>query len=244
MNNENLHITLGMSGKMGSGKDYATDYLISEYEKRGLKVTKLAFADALRDEVNELAEMFYSKMNKDTEHPSEVMQELANKMNTSVMEIISMYDEFMRDDDYNAGVFNCHERRSNRQRALLQYWGTEVRRAQNTNYWVEQAKKKAISLHEEGYNIVIIVDCRFPNEADGVKELNGKVIRVEVRSTIQAHRLGGRGTSFDIQSLTHSSETSLDDYSKFDYIFHSNNKTDLANMMSFVDLSLTEITAD
>jgi len=61
-------------------------------------------------------------------------------------------------------------------RALLQNYGTEVRRRDNPNYWVHQWK---YNLHrfplERG---VITDDVRFLNEAQAIKDLGGTIIRL------------------------------------------------------------------
>lgn len=59
----------------------------------------------------------------------------------------------------------------------------------------------------------IITDVRFPNEADEVIKKEGILIRVE------------RGDKFDQSlsaTLTHASETSLDDYEHFNYVLDNN----------------------
>lgn len=62
-------------------------------------------------------------------------------------------------------------------RALMQNYGTDVRRKDNPDYWVEKYGKKIDSLGD--YNIVTD-DVRFLNEADAVKLAGGVIIRVVV----------------------------------------------------------------
>lgn len=76
-------------------------------------------------------------------------------------------------------------------RALLQNYGTEVRRADNPDYWVNEWKVTA-NLHPR----VICDDVRFLNEAQAVKDMGGLVIRIE---------------RYDMESADqHSSETEMD----------------------------------
>lgn len=56
----------------------------------------------------------------------------------------------------------------------------------------------------------IITDCRFPNEADAVKSRGGIIVRVNRT----ARELGGRDPK-------HESETALDAYQGFDFIFQN-----------------------
>lgn len=79
-------------------------------------------------------------------------------------------------------------------RNLLQRMGTEVgRELFGQNFWVDQAIKRA----EDGSRIVF-ADCRFPNEADAIKKLGGKMFRIERDGVTAAN--------------AHISETALDDY--------------------------------
>jgi hypothetical protein len=58
-------------------------------------------------------------------------------------------------------------------RNLLQIYGTEYRRAQNLDYWVEAWR----ALHPSGH--WLIPDIRFENEAQMVRQRDGIIIRVE-----------------------------------------------------------------
>lgn len=62
-------------------------------------------------------------------------------------------------------------------RALLQNYGTEVRRRDDENYWAKQWKSKAYSELLRG-NSVVVDDVRFLNEAEAVRELGGIIVRL------------------------------------------------------------------
>lgn len=84
-------------------------------------------------------------------------------------------------------------------RELMQRLGTECgRELMGENIWVNTALD---NLNFDGYYAV--ADCRFPNEAQAIKERNGKVIRI-IRPGV------GPANS-------HASETSLDDW-RFDAV--------------------------
>lgn len=61
-----------------------------------------------------------------------------------------------------------------RMRALLQEWGTEYRRSQRDDYWVSIMREKLA-----GADRACISDVRFPNEANLVRELGGRVWVIE-----------------------------------------------------------------
>ena len=85
-------------------------------------------------------------------------------------------------------------------RELLQWYGTEFRRAEDPDYWVKAMLHELDMLEiHNGYDGVIIDDVRFPNEADLVKNNDGYLIRI-------APYVGWDKPS------DHASETALDSY--------------------------------
>jgi hypothetical protein len=86
--------------------------------------------------------------------------------------------------------------------ALLQWWGTDLRRNQfGENYWVN---KTVARIKEENPDIALITDTRFPNEAQAVKDLGGYTLNVT--------RLNADGSLFVApdRPANHVSETALD----------------------------------
>ena len=57
---------------------------------------------------------------------------------------------------------------------LLQWWGTDYRRAQDPGYWT----KKLFANIPSDTDIALITDVRFPNEFMGVKERHGYTVNV------------------------------------------------------------------
>jgi hypothetical protein len=76
-------------------------------------------------------------------------------------------------------------------RALMQEYGTEVRRGDNPNYWTEKWAQAI-----QGLDNVLVDDCRFLNEAKAVRDNEGIIIRVR--------RIDQTNTG------THQSETEMD----------------------------------
>lgn len=91
-----------------------------------------------------------------------------------------------------------------KQRTLLQWWGTEYRRNQDTNYWVNRLREQ---IEAEKPRIALIADMRFPNEVSWIKSdpATGFVCRVD--------RLG-----YDNKSK-HESEHALDFMAEEDWHF-------------------------
>lgn len=65
-----------------------------------------------------------------------------------------------------------------KQRTLLQWWGTDYRRAVDPDYWIN---KLAERLAKDKPEIALITDMRFPNEMAFVQEY-GDAIKVERRN--------------------------------------------------------------
>ncbi len=74
-------------------------------------------------------------------------------------------------------------------RRLLQWWGTDLRRAQDQMYWVKKAERKAIEVSEQGFTPVF-TDVRFPNEAEMIRDHGGIIVRVSAPLLTRERRLG------------------------------------------------------
>lgn len=74
-------------------------------------------------------------------------------------------------------------------RQLLQWWGTDLRRAQDPEYWV----KKGVEAIEEAAtyaSLIVVTDVRFANEAEVIRDLGGIVIEVYADEAVRKQRLG------------------------------------------------------
>lgn len=90
-------------------------------------------------------------------------------------------------------------------RDMLQKRGTEEgRHVFGEDIWIRTLEAWIGSFVAAGAYRFVITDVRFPNEADWVKMMGGRVVRVE-----------GRG-GLDGPLAFHPSETALDGYDKFD----------------------------
>lgn len=67
---------------------------------------------------------------------------------------------------------------SKRIRILLQWWGTEYRRAQDELYWI-----KRLSRQMTFRGRYVVSDVRFKNEADAIKSAGGEVWLIHGRET-------------------------------------------------------------
>src|SRR6267378_5317093 len=92
--------------------------------------------------------------------------------------------------------------------AILQYFGTEVMRKKNPDYWVHVLADK---IEVEKPAIAVVTDVRFPNEVAWVKNHDGFLVEVI--------RLNEDGTRYydPNRDKNHASEPSLDQYLGWDW---------------------------
>lgn len=227
MNNIKIY---GFSGKIGVGKNYIAEQQFGKklYNK-GYIIHILAFADQTK-------------------------YELGSRLNLSKDDFITEMD-----DTYNLLFIN----KDADTRKKLQIYGTEYCRNggeisiknkftiyNQPNIWIRglylQIKNILLKSYEAEKNIFIITDVRFINEANFIKSLNGKNIRINstTRNTTkileEAHK--NFSSKEDInnyvnQVKNHESETNLDDYI-FDYVL--NNEPNM-NIDNYIDEIINNI---
>lgn len=103
-------------------------------------------------------------------------------------------------------------------RRLLQWWGTDFRRAQDPDYWVKKAEVTAIQHLEDGL-IPVFTDVRFPNEAKLIRDRQGILVLVTASEKVREERLG-------MAPPNHESETALDSWDDWDYVIDSSGLTE------------------
>lgn len=108
--------------------------------------------------------------------------------------------------DFTSDGLVFHEAGPMTAREFMQYFGTDVCRKIHPNIWTDRLLK---NIEEESPLIAIIDDCRFPNEADAIQSVGGKVVKLT------------RAPFKD----SHSSESALDNYEKFDAVIDNSNAT-------------------
>lgn len=66
-------------------------------------------------------------------------------------------------------------------RNILQWWGTEYRRAQNPGHWVAAAQQTILGLWAQPMppSSIVVTDVRFPNEAELIRNLGGFIWKIE-----------------------------------------------------------------
>lgn len=97
---------------------------------------------------------------------------------------------------------------------ILQWWGTELRRSSDSEYWVKRLYEE---IERDKPEVALITDVRFPNEGDAVRARGGY--------TVNLTRLNVDGTLYVDPSrpADHISETAMDSYN-WDYKLFSKSK--------------------
>lgn len=163
---------VGLSGRIGSGKDVAAQVLVREFG-----FTILRFSDELKMEV-------FTRLRRT----------LGAHLYTSYPMKWDQLDDEGRDREIWALLT---ERKDAVTRALLQEYGTDVRRADDPEYWVQKWRNRLVGLRYSGVEYVVVPDVRFVNEVQAIQAEGGVLVRIE--------RPGNPGLP-----SAHSSETELD----------------------------------
>lgn len=72
-------------------------------------------------------------------------------------------------------------------RKLLQWWGTDYRRAQEENYWIDRLNEVYKTSIEDPTTIVFVDDVRFKNEVDFIHKHKGNVLWLERDTELDNH---------------------------------------------------------
>ena len=168
---DKLHI-IALTGQAGSGKDTAADMLVG-----ACRFTKLAFADALRREVA-------AAFGLDVDNMQSLLSDRAAKETpTTRLALIECRDfGFIGAVALANRATVTHEwaTMGRTPRQILQWWGTEYRRAQRLDYWTSTLYSHLHQLHKlDGRTRFVITDCRFENESALVRSLGGVVWQIE-----------------------------------------------------------------
>jgi hypothetical protein len=150
-----VSLLIGFGYRARQGKDLAVQAIV-EARREQLDVRRYAFADELKREYTEACEKAGSSY------------ELIQSMRVTHNLPDWVQYEFGSDMTDPLCPFG-------KQRTLLQWWGTEYRRAVDPFYWVKKLKARLL---EDNPKVALISDMRFPNEALFIKVNGGYTVEV------------------------------------------------------------------
>lgn len=159
---------IGLTGPAGSGKDTIADLLAVH-----AGFTKMAFADTLRTEV----------MLAFAIDPSFLTQRETKEIPMRCLALCRCLDE-----GFVARMIVMHTLKGlpldldapRSPRQIMQWWGTDYRRHQSNDYWVNALLKRAnYLLGQRLASRIVVTDCRFADEVDAVRiALGGQLWQV------------------------------------------------------------------
>lgn len=187
-----LILAFGFEARSGKGECCDTIYKKHSLEHGGsYNILRISFATRLRDEIHDAMTAHWKQHFPGIARVHKDDHQLAMKI---VCEWAGVeYDRNPVFDDLNP---------FGKQRKLQQWWGTELRRAENPRYWLNHVEGQIATAVPD---VVLLDDLRFPNEHEWVRA-NG----IAVKTT----RLGHAPISNGIPG--HVSEQALANH-KFDY---------------------------
>jgi len=189
---------IGFAGKAGSGKTTAARHLATLLDR---PTRVIPMAQVLRDEV----EAFLRQVGADAQVPL-LYGNQDDKVTVFSIDQRRALDACPRWDDFiavNREIQTEPGRTALSVRRILQWWGTEYRRAQDPDYWTKAWQRKVASL-DLAREHVLVDDVRFANELATLKSFAGRFVKII--------RPGFDGAG------NHASETSLDDFDGWDAV--------------------------
>jgi len=195
----NKKIIIGISGKLGTGKDTVAKFIkkkINDYKINNVPLTTsiISFGDPLKNETSTVYK-FHKKLCY-TQEGKESYIEFEMLPN----------DPRIPPNSKKIGI-NTYK---NKVRIVLQWYGTDVKRKEDPNYWLKMMDQEILRLKNDP-TIIIIPDVRFINEFNYIsKKPNNFNFRLEPYKNY----IYGKNSN-------HASETELDPYlNRFDCVFN------------------------
>jgi len=188
---------IAIGNRARNGKGTAAEAIVEHCDRIMKPVLHIGWADALRNEVTNaireyggnVKELLMRGVQIDEDRDGFVHHRIPSWVEAEsnpIIELLSPYGKHPK---------------------LLQWWGTDYRRAQDVNYWVKQGMQTVNNFIKKYPNgVVLISDTRFLNEAQAVKDAGGVILLVS--------RINNDGTFYRDPSRDpdHISETQLDNY--------------------------------
>ena len=197
---------IGFAGKAASGKTTAAKFLL---QQESLQIKVIPMATMLREEVVQ----FLQQAGAD-EYVPLVFGDQKDKVTVFYIDESKALASCEKWADFATAHAEIQDRKGFSAvsvRRILQWWGTEYRRAQDPDYWTKAWERKLATVDLQSTH-VLVDDVRFINELKVIKKHGGVFVRVV--------RPGFDGAN------NHSSENSLDGYQGWDLVIDNNGSLD------------------
>lgn len=209
-----------VSGKIAAGKDTIAPLILRILDPENDTVN-VNFGAFLKDEATEVINIVRDMLEATDEAIAERVAEQMNvPMKNALFAIGCVRDEIRQ----GVGPVDGWDKTAGN-RLLLQFWGTETRRAQVNDYFVNRGVQRVAECFAMNKS-VFVTDARFTNELEGMTELGFTSFRIDVSPEEQKKRFFKReGKELQYEATLHPSETALDDYPNFDSRLLTDNMT-------------------
>lgn len=161
-------ITIGLTGLAGAGKDTVADTLVTH-----AGFSKIAFADALRAEVAhafQLGDRFGILSDRATKEQPNRLLTMWQCNDLDFVEMVAAIEDAWMTKEFLDRPYSP--------RQVMQWWGTEYRRARQPNYWSTKVALQIAAGIARDQPKWVVTDCRFENEARAVRSLGGEIWQV------------------------------------------------------------------
>lgn len=197
---------VSFSGKIASGKDTLANALQMNLKKDlNVNFEIISFGYFLKDELKDFIDNLYFDE-----------RILSNIFQISIDDIKKCKEILYTEE--NRDIKN----KTNNIRKLLQYYGTNIRRKQDKNYWINRL---IYYIKNSKTNNFIITDSRFVNEIESLNIFDTFKIDLRISKDEQLRRMANRdSTILSLDELNHLSECELDGYKNFDLILDVDDK--------------------
>ncbi|SEA56823.1 hypothetical protein SAMN05660420_02496 [Desulfuromusa kysingii] len=188
---------IGFAGKAASGKTTAAKYL----KELDANIVILPMAVVLRQEVEGFIRQVGAEDNVPLIYGDQDDKVRVFYVDTQkALKLCPLWTGFVT---LNADIQDRPGQTAVTVRRILQWWGTEYRRAQDPDYWTKAWAQK-LQEYDLTQTPIIVDDVRFVNELEMIKKQGGIFIKIE--------RPGFDGAN------NHSSENSLDHYDNWNLV--------------------------
>lgn len=169
-------IILGITGDHNTGKSTVAQLLETHVDAR-----PMAFSDGIYEEVARAFNVslleLSDRLGKAQPQRLLALQHCADK--AFVLRMQQIYASGLQEGGMVGDTLDLAAPRSPRQ--ILEWWGSEYRRAQDPNYWVKQTQQR-INQHCNSYQKkrpIVLADVYKHNEAALIRTLGGTIWRIE-----------------------------------------------------------------
>lgn len=139
-------------------------------------------------------------------------------LNNNKKTVIISYAKYLK--DYIKEITDWDGRESTKPRELLQQLGVElIKNRVNENLLINRIKED-IEVYSYFFDIIIISDARFQTEIEEIKNIYKNTIVIKIE---------GKENNLTQEQKKHVTETSLDDYDKYDYVIDNTKTKDELN---------------